>query len=134
MANEIYATFNDGETLYALIWRKTDDKVFNNTTNAFVTYTDAAIDDLDIPLTNIESVSDYYSADFPTAITDAGVYRVQIMLQAGVTIDADLDTGLFQGEISWDGTAEINIYTLDTSINVLNASGSRVLNVYGAGE
>ena len=43
-------------------------------------------------------------------------------------------SGIYQGEISWDGTAEINIYTLDTSINVLTAAGSRVLNVYGAGE
>ena len=147
MANEIWHTFDESETLYALIWRQTDDKVWNDTDSQFDTYTDADILKYDIPMTN-HADSDYHSANFPTDI-DTGVYRVQVMHQLGGAIDADDDTGVAQGEIYWDGSAEINIYTLDTSINddvigadgdshedlsdqmdVLSSQGSKVLNVY----
>lgn len=151
MANEIWHTFDEARTLYGLIFRKTDDKVWNDTDSQFDTYTDADILKYDIPLTN-HADSDYHTADFPSAIT-SGVYRVQIMEQIGGGIDADADIGAAQGEIYWDGTAEINIFTLDTSINddVIGADGdtleslsdqlddlsaedSKVLNVYGQGE
>ena len=125
-------TFDEGNTLYALIWRKSDDKVWNNTDSQFDTYTDVDIDKYDVPLAN-QVDSDYYSADFPSAITGEGVYRVQVMLQPG-TIDADADFGVGQGEISWDGTAEIDIFTIDSSISILTASESKQLNVYGPGE
>jgi len=153
MANEIWTSQDEAETLYALVWRQTDDKVYDAVagSNTFDTYTDADIDDYDIPLTN-HADSDYHSADFPSDIT-AGIYRVQIFEQAGGTIDADADVAIAQGEIYWDGSAEINIYTLDTSINddVIGADGdtleslsgqmdavstetNKVLNVYGVGE
>ena len=121
MANEIYATHDEGNTLYALIWRKTDDKVWNNTDSQFDTYTDVDIDKYDVVLAN-QVDSDYYSVDFPVAITDSGTYRVQIMLQPG-TIDADADFGISQGEINWNGKSE---YTLIT----LSRQGSRLLNKY----
>lgn len=127
MANEIYMTFDEGNTLYALIWRKTDDAVFNNTTNAFVTYTDAAIADLVVNLTNVESESDYYSVDFPVEITASGSYRVQIMLQPGGSPDADADFGIAQGEIQWGGTSEVTLLTVLVGEN-------KVINIYGPGE
>lgn len=132
MANEIYATYDEGNTLYAIIWRKTDDKVWNNTDSQFDTYTDADIDKYDIVLAN-QVDSDYYSTDFPAAITGEGVYRVQVFLQPG-TIDADADTGLFQGEFYWDGTAEIDIFTLDNSLNILSIGEVKVINEFGPGE
>ncbi|KKK97168.1 hypothetical protein LCGC14_2655470 [marine sediment metagenome] len=147
MANEIWHTFEEGNTLYALIWRQTDDKVWNNTDSQFDVYTDADIDKYDIVLTN-QVDSDYYSVDFPSAV-GAGIYRVQVMKQAGGSIDADDDMGVAQGELYWDGSAEIDLFTLDASINddiigedgntleslsdqmdVLSAQGSRVLNRY----
>lgn len=124
MPNEIYATYDEGNTLYALIWRKADDLVWNDLSEAFETYTDADIDEYDIPLTN-QADSDYYSVDFPVAITgtEAEAYRVQIMLQPG-TIDADADTGLFQGEIIWNGEEEIDLgiifNTNQTTLNRYN--------------
>lgn len=153
MANEIWNSHDEAETLYALIWRQTDDKVYDAVAaaNTFDTYTDADILDYDVPLTN-QADSDYHSADFPADIT-TGIYRVQIFEQAGGSIDADLDVAIAQGEIYWDGSAEINILTLDTTINddvigadgdtlkdlsdqmdVLSSQSSRVLNVYGPGE
>jgi len=133
MANEIYATYDEGNTLYALVWRKTDDKVWNDTDSQFDTYTDVDIAKYDIPLSNIVD-SDYYSADFPTAITSGTVYRIQIFLQTGGAISADDDLGIYQGEIYWDGSSEIDIGTIDNDINVLLAAGIKVLNIYGPGE
>ena len=151
MANEIWHSADETWTLYALVWRKTDDKVWNDTDSQFDTYTDADILKYDVPLTNHVD-SDYHSANFPSAI-GAGVYRVQVMLQVGGTIDADADYGVAQGEIYWDGSAEINIFTIDTSINddIIGADGdtleslsdqldslfvesNKIHNIYGTGE
>lgn len=106
MANEIWHSFEEGNTLYSLIWRKTDDKVWNNTDSQFDTYTDADIDKYDVVLTN-QVDSDYYSVDFPSGITVQGIYRVQVLKQDGGAIDADADVVVAQGEIAWDGTTEI---------------------------
>ncbi len=124
MANEIWHSFDEGETLYALIWRKSDDKVWNNTDSQFDTYTDADIDKYDVVLANIVD-SDYYSADFPAAITDSALqpYRVQVMHQTGGSIDADADRAVAQGEIQWDGTSEIDIGTI-------NINQTTVQNIY----
>ena len=124
MSNEIYHSFEEGNVLYALIWRKSDDKVWNNTDSQFDTYTDVDIDKYDVVLAN-QVDSDYYSVDFPSAITDSATqtYRVQVMLQAGGSIDADLDTAIAQGEIYWDGTSEVDTGT----INITNQT---VTNVY----
>lgn len=109
MANEIWHSYDEAKTLYALIWRKTDDKVYDAAAAAdtFDTYTDADILDYDVPLTNHVD-SDYHSVDFPSDIS-FGTYRVQIMEQIGGAIDADVDKAVAQGEINWDGTEEINI-------------------------
>ena len=128
MAHEIYATHEEGNTLYALIWRKVDDKVWNDTDGQFDVYTDIDIDKYDIVLTN-QADSDYYSVDFPVAITDEDVYRVQIMLQLG-TIDADADTGLFQGEINWNGESEDTTSSISFQIDKLSRQLSRVNNRY----
>jgi len=134
MANEIWHSYDETITLYALIWRQTDDKVYDAVAaaNTFDTYTDADIDDYDVPLTNHVD-SDYHSVDFPADIT-AGIYRVQVFEQVGGSIDADNDIAVAQGEIHWDGSAEMNISTLDVLIDNLSVEGSKVLNIYGAGE
>ena len=92
MANEIYHSFEEGETLYALIWRKTDDLVWNNTDSQFDTYTDADIDKYDVVLAN-QVDSDYYSVNFPSGITSTTqqAYRVQVMHQVAGAINADND-------------------------------------------
>ena len=128
MANEIWHSYDEAGVLYALVWRQTDDKVYDRVAaaNTFDTYTDADIATYNVELANIVD-SDYHSVDFPSDIA-AGIYRVQIMLQESAVADtphADNDIAVAQGEIYWDGTAEINTYTLDTSINddVIGADG-----------
>ena len=122
MANEIWHTFDEADDLYALIWRKTDDKVWNNTDSQFDVYTDADIDKYDVVLAN-QVDSDYHSVDFPSAITTEGVYRVQIFLIVGASIDADADLGVAQGEIDWNGSEEI-------TAGLINTDQRLVLNVY----
>ena len=122
MANEIYHSYDEGEELYALIWNKADDTVWNDTDSTWDTYTDADILKYDIPLTN-QVDSDYHSADFPAAITTEGVYRIQIMWQVGGAIDADADRAVAQGELYWDGTVEIDL-------SLINADQHTVTNVY----
>lgn len=119
MANEIWHSYDEAETLYALIWRKTDDKIYDAVvgSNTFDTYTDVDIDDYDVVLTNHVD-SDYHSVDFPSDIS-AGVYRVQVMLQVGGSIDADADKCVGQGEMYWDGSAEMSIHTLDALIDTV---------------
>jgi hypothetical protein len=109
MANELYHSYDEARTLYALIWRKSDDKIWNNTDGTFDTYTDADIDKYDVVLENIVD-SDWHTADFPSAIAK-GVYRAQIMLISGSSIDADADLPVAQGEIYWGGSQEINEFT-----------------------
>ncbi len=156
MANEIWHSIDEAEILYALIWRKTDDKIYDAVAaaNTFDTYTDADIDDYNVELTNHVD-SDYHTVDFPSDIT-VGVYRVQIFKQESAVADtphADDDIAVAQGEIYWDGTAELNMSSLDTKIDDeligadgdthedlsdqldgLSAEDSKVQNVYGPGE
>ena len=107
MANEIWHSYEEGNTLYALIWRQSDDKVYDQVAAAdtFDTYTDADILTYDVPLTN-HADSNYYTVDFQTDISK-GVYRVQIFLQAAGSAHADNDKEVAQGEIHWNGNKEV---------------------------
>jgi hypothetical protein len=131
MANEIYAKYSSGFDLDGYVFRKTDDKVCIPASGAFETWNDVNVLTYDIPMT--DRGDGYYSAGFPATITTEGVYRVIIKLRTGVEAEVG-NTGLFQGELSWDGTEEIDLFTIDNSISTLTVSQSRVLNVYGVDE
>jgi len=126
MPNEIWHNFDESYTLYALIFRKSDDKVYNADEDAFETYTDADILEYDVPLTN-HADSDYHSADFPTTIA-TGIYRVAVMWRIGGAIDADVDVPVAQGEMDWnyDTSSEVTpsviINTLRGILNIYNES------------
>ncbi len=124
MANEIYHSADEARVLYALIWRKTDDKVYDRVAaaNTFDTYTDADIATYNVELAN-QADSDYHSVDFPTGIAE-GVYRIQIMQQDSDTTDtphADNDVAIGQGEIYWDGAAEIDLSTITVDTGSIEA-------------
>jgi len=152
MANEIWHNFLSGDTLDAYVFKKTNDQVFdeNDGGDTFEVWQDGNVANYDIPMT--DNGGDYYSVDFPSVITTAGVYRIAIARRAGGTAAVG-DLRIAQGEIYWDGSAEIDIRTLDTSINddVIGADGdtleslsdqldaiatdqNTVLNIYGPGE
>lgn len=99
----IQATIRDSN---ALIWNKTGWEI----------YSDANITDYNLSLTD-NSENDY-SRDFPTEITTAGKYRVKTYLVAGSSL-AITDEPIGGGEINWDGSAEITVFSTKNDINNL---------------
>lgn len=78
MANELETPYQGTATLYAIIRRTSDGKVWNG--SAFETFVDGSVASYDVPLTS--QGGDYYAADFPDDI-DAGTYRALYYVQAG---------------------------------------------------
>jgi len=99
--------------LYAVIHKKTDDEVFDQADggDTWEAWNDANVGNYDVAMTDHDG--DYYSVDFPTVITTAGVYRVTIFRQAAGAPHADNDASIAQGEIHWSGSAEIDTTTLE---------------------
>jgi hypothetical protein len=131
MANEIWHSYEEGLTLYALIWNNADDTIWDVVASAWDTYTDADIDDYDLVLTN-QVDSDYYSVDFPSGIA-AGIYHVQIMRQIGGAIDADADVAVAQGVMYWDGSAEITLVTINSNVGQVHVVQDESPGAAGAG-
>lgn len=119
--------------------------------NAWEVWNDASIEDFAIAMTDHDG--DYYSVDFPSQVVTAGVYRVTVFKQVGGVPHADNDKAIGEGEIYWDGSAEVDLFTVNTTIvdDVVGADGdslndisdqldvmseerNRLLNVYGEGE
>lgn len=146
MANEIVHGYDSASTLYAFVYRISDKYIYDVGDTAFEaigTWNDARAGECDIAMT---AVGDVHFADFPTVA--AGVYFVEVREQAGANPDTD-DAPVGQGIMYWDGTAEINTRTIDTSINddvigadgdtletlsdqldVISTNQSKVLNIY----
>lgn len=123
MANEIWHNFEEGKTLYALIFKKSDDKVNIQGTNNFEAWNDANIATYDHPMTDHDG--GYYTVDFPTTITGTVLttYRISVVLQAGGSPNADsaVDFRIAQGELFWDGTSEVDLGTLTiTNSTIIN--------------
>lgn len=132
MANEIYHTYDSGNTFYTLIRRKTDDFVYDVAagSDTFEAFNAANIANYDLPMT--DDGGDFYSVDFPAGIS-AGSHRAVNYLQlAGAPATNDLP--LFHGEIFWSGTAEEDISTITDLIETIKPSINQVHNVFGPGE
>ncbi len=151
MANEIFHNWPTGATLYFCAFQLdgnvflsggASDEVWGTGGRTANNYNETMTED---------GVGGHYVGTFDTSIA-AGVYRVTVFLQAtGVPLDSDLS--IAQGEIYWDGTAELNPFTLNTQIedDVIGADGdtletlsdqidtmqssqNQVHNVFGPGE
>ena len=151
MANEVHYNHTTGSTLYFCTFQL-DGDVFLSNGESDETWGTGSRDADDYDMAMAEDGSGgHFVGSFDTSIA-AGIYHVTVYLQAGAN-PADTDKPLGQGVMYWNGSAEINIYTLDTSINddIIGADGdtletlsdqldnvaaeeSKVLNVYGPGE
>lgn len=147
MANEVFHNYATGSTLYFCAFQL-DGNVFLSGGASDEVWGAGGNDADDYDETMTEDGSGgHFVGTFDTSIA-AGTYRVTVYLQAGGS-PADSDLAIAQGEIYWDGSAELNMKTLDTKIDdevigadsdthedlsdqmdVLSAQGSRVLNVY----
>lgn len=150
MANEIHHNHDTGNTLYFCAFQFDGDVFLTGGASDEPWGTGGRdADDYDEAMTEQGTgpASGHYVGSFDTSIA-AGVYHIVVYLQAGAN-PVDSDMALAQGEIYWDGLSQIDIRTLDTTINedvigddsdtletlsdqfdVLSAQGSRVLNKY----
>ena len=127
MSKEIYQAWTAAGTLYALVRRPADNYVWDPSiaTPAFVAWVDGNIANYDIAMTATGRV---HLVDFPVLIVAAGTYDVFIMLQAGAG-PAITDSFISQGQICWDGTAEIILSTIDTNVDSLITARGIINNV-----
>jgi len=105
MANEICANYSSGETLYAVI-RNRQGNVWCVLGQVFEVWGTGGrdADDYDIALTDKGGAR--YVGDFPTIITIAGKYGIQVFLQAGAN-PANSDELVTSREIFWSGKGEV---------------------------
>lgn len=99
MANELQIVHpTSGNTLYVIVRRKSDGKVWNG--SAFETWADGSIGNYDVALTS--QGGDLWTGDFPSSIS-AGRYIVMYYLRAGGS-PATTDKILASREQQWDGS------------------------------
>lgn len=130
MANELSFDYGTGFTLYATRFQPGGNVFISDGSSDEVW---ATADLYDVAMTE-NGVGGHYVGDFDASGNiGEGTYQVAIFLQAGGS-PANSDSAIGRGEMYWDGENEISIFTLDTNIDILLASASKVLNVFGPGE
>ena len=126
MANEIRATYDTGTTLYALVFNAAG-QVWQLTTNTFVAYVPANIDNYDIVLSEIATNSAQYRGTFDSDIA-AGIYSVVLFAQAGANPVAADDQRIGDtGKMIWDSSAEIELDDIKASETNIRGADSDTL-------
>jgi hypothetical protein len=117
VAKEIQCQGATGLTLYALVFDYSG-RVWNG--SSFVTMANS-IATYALALTE-SALPTQYTCDFPSGITAAGLYPVQVRKRAGGS-PATTDSIVAQGEIAWSGSAVV--------VPVVADSAGRVTTNYG---
>lgn len=104
MSNELRTATGSGNTLYAHAVSSSARR-WNGT--AFEVYSSSNYPNYDIPLTE-QGISGVYVGDFPSAITDSGVYEIFYYLQDGAS-PAEGDRVVGIGSINWDGSSSVAV-------------------------
>jgi len=121
MANEIHHNYTSGSTLYFCTFQQDGDVFLSDGASDETWGTGGrTAADYDMAMTEGGS-SGHYVGTFDTSIA-LGSYHIVVYLQAGGS-PANADLALGQGEIYWDGTAEV-------TINTINITNQTVTNVY----
>jgi hypothetical protein len=118
MANEIWHSYANSSTLYALIYRDSDKYIYvtgSSTFEAVGTWNNTRAGQCAIAMT---ATGDMFFANFPTVA--AGTYNVEVRLQSGGS-PAALDFPIAQGQMIWDGTTEILISEIEQSLDDVEA-------------
>lgn len=104
MANELQVfNLTSGSTYYAVVLNEAGE-YWNGGTSAFEAYNASHWTNYAVSSETANSAGDWLG-DFPTGITTAGTYSVQVRLRAGGSA-AITDTTVADGTIQWDGTQE----------------------------
>ena len=129
MANELFFTgAGDALTIYAIIRRKSDAKVWSVANSAFETWANGSIADYDTALTT--QGGDLYLGDFPSALTVGTRVLIQYYSQAGGT-PAITDSIKLTVEGTWNGAevASASSVTIDSRALTTLASVKRLMNI-----
>lgn len=113
MANELQVTFEQGKTLYAVIYNQTSGMPWSTSgAGGFSAFVSGAWPEYAISLTE-QGVSSFYAGNMPSAIP-AGLYSVQAREQiGGGALQTDPPVG--DGNVNWDGSKMVPISDLVTS-------------------
>ena len=118
MAEEIKHNFITGQNLYFCRFLLSNSNVMlaNPATNEVWGAGGNDADDYDVAMSE-EGGSGHYTGDFASGgAIAAGTYHIVVYHRlTGAPLDSD--PALAQGEITWDGTAEINLYTIYVDTN-----------------
>ena len=136
MSNELRFPTPSGQTLDAYVFRVRDGKVWRPSTETFETWgtgSRAAADYKAVTLAETATGSCYYVGDFPTEITTAAEYDVQLRLRAGATpANSDIIVGSLN--VQWRGAAITPSYDSDPTpicndglLLLSGAEGSRAI-------
>ena len=112
MADEIHVDTDRNLTLYACIFQLDGDVFLSNGASDEVWGTSGDADFYDVTMTETAAnASGHYVGDFTSAI-GAGTYKVAVYIQGGAN-PANTDGVFAQGQIVWDGTAEVPLASQD---------------------
>lgn len=97
-----------GANLYALLFSSTG-TAFNPTTSTFNSFSDAGIDNFDIPLTEVGIRAGYYTATVinVSGVLTSDIYTVEIRNRAGATPVKSTDFLKSISQIYWNGVGEL---------------------------
>lgn len=132
MANEVSTSYTSGVTMYGIVFRKSDAKVWHPTAEDWETHGTGSRTNADynaVAMTE-QGASGYYIGDFPTDITTAALYDVQLREQAGAT-PANSDTIVDTVKIDWTGTAAVEEEVVEETVTSI---ANRALAKIGGGE
>lgn len=124
--NELNTIATSGSSIYAII-RNSSNQIWQPTTSTFVTEVDGDFANYPISLTE-QGATGFFSADFPTAITESGVYLIAIYKGAG----SEADPFVSGGTINWNGSGESSDMTGDmlTSLDFVKDFGNITTSAY----
>ena len=123
MANEIYADYESGNTLYAVVRNKTGEVWYVNG-EVFETWGTGSRDAADYCINLADRSGSLFVGDFDGNIP-AGKYCVQIFLQAGAEPD-DGDSFVQSEELIWSGTGKITSEKMLVNKAVQNKSTGQI--------
>ena len=132
MSNELSTGYNvPGSTLYVVVRRATDGKVWNVTSSAFETWADGSIGDYGTALTN--QGGDLWLGNFPSSIA-AGNYFISYYVQPDASPAID-DPLIRTDARSWNGAALADTSTVTLSQYALTTLSSleRYLRITASG-
>lgn len=118
MAAEIHFNYLTSKNLYAAVFN-TAGEVLRTSTEVFETWGTSGRTAVDYDITMTETAagaSMHYIGTFP--VIAAAVYRITVY-ERGNGTPVNSDIAIAEAEIHWDGTSEIDVSTMTTTINAI---------------